>query len=106
MSRRARTVKRESPHHGWLRKVSRTRTSAGDLREDDGVIDIPFCGVCHADMHLARNWRNSTYPLVPGYEIVGRGTAHVDNWDAAGQVYEKVPARRLPLRRIHRRLEG
>lgn len=46
------------------------------LREDDVAIDILFCGVCHADMHFARNnWGNSIYPLVPGHEIVGRVTA-------------------------------
>lgn len=40
---------------------------------DDVVIDILFCGVCHSDLHQARNeWRNTTFPCVPGHEIVGR----------------------------------
>ena len=40
---------------------------------DDVAIDILYCGVCHSDLHQARNdWKNSTYPLVPGHEIVGR----------------------------------
>ena len=40
---------------------------------DDVVIDILYCGVCHSDLHQARNeWRNSVYPVVPGHEIVGR----------------------------------
>src|SRR3954462_10086573 len=42
---------------------------------DDVKIDILFCGVCHSDLHTARNeWQNTTYPVVPGHEIVGRGT--------------------------------
>jgi alcohol dehydrogenase (NADP+) len=44
-----------------------------DLRPDDVQIDILFCGVCHSDLHQARNdWKNSIYPMVPGHEIVGR----------------------------------
>jgi uncharacterized zinc-type alcohol dehydrogenase-like protein len=41
----------------------------------DVAIEILFCGVCHSDLHTARNeWKNSTYPCVPGHEIVGRVT--------------------------------
>lgn len=41
-------------------------------RADDVVIDILFCGVCHSDLHNARNdWGNSRYPMVPGHEIIG-----------------------------------
>jgi uncharacterized zinc-type alcohol dehydrogenase-like protein len=37
------------------------------------VIDILYCGVCHSDLHMARNeWGNARYPLVPGHEVVGR----------------------------------
>ena len=37
------------------------------------AIDILFCGVCHSDLHMARNeWGNAIYPMVPGHEIVGR----------------------------------
>lgn len=44
-----------------------------DPREDDVVIEIEYCGVCHSDLHQVRNdWGFSTYPLVPGHEIVGR----------------------------------
>jgi len=40
------------------------------------AVDILYCGVCHSDLHMARNeWGNSIYPLVPGHEIVGRVTA-------------------------------
>lgn len=39
----------------------------------DVEIEILFCGVCHSDLHTARNeWRNAVYPVVPGHEIVGR----------------------------------
>ena len=42
----------------------------------DVAIDILFCGVCHSDLHQARNeWGFTTYPIVPGHEIVGRVTA-------------------------------
>ena len=41
----------------------------------DVRIDILFCGVCHSDLHTARNeWGNTVYPVVPGHEIVGRVT--------------------------------
>ncbi len=43
-----------------------------DLRDEDVAIDIAFCGVCHSDLHAARNdWGRTTYPFVPGHEIVG-----------------------------------
>ena len=42
------------------------------LREDDVLIDISHCGICHSDLHTARNdWGRTTYPCVPGHEIVG-----------------------------------
>lgn len=45
-------------------------------RDDDVVIDIKYCGVCHSDIHQARNeWGNSAFPMVPGHEIVGIVTA-------------------------------
>ena len=44
-------------------------------RERDVVIEITHCGVCHSDVHQARNeWRSSLYPMVPGHEIVGKDT--------------------------------
>jgi uncharacterized zinc-type alcohol dehydrogenase-like protein len=39
----------------------------------DVVLDIQFCGICHSDIHQARNeWGNALYPMVPGHEIVGK----------------------------------
>ncbi len=49
-----------------------------DRREpgaDDVEIEILYCGVCHSDLHQVRDeWGNSTFPMVPGHEIVGRVT--------------------------------
>ena len=47
-----------------------------DVGPNDVKIDILYCGVCHSDLHTARNeWNNTLYPSVPGHEIVGRVTA-------------------------------
>lgn len=44
-----------------------------ELQAGDVLIDIHYCGVCHSDLHMARNeWGVSQFPLVPGHEIVGR----------------------------------
>ncbi len=41
----------------------------------DVQLDILYCGVCHSDLHTAKNeWKNTVYPFVPGHEIVGRVT--------------------------------
>lgn len=46
----------------------------------DVAMEILFCGVCHSDLHFARNeWGMSVYPIVPGHEIVGRVTAVGDH---------------------------
>jgi alcohol dehydrogenase (NADP+) len=42
-------------------------------RPNDVVMEILYCGICHTDLHQARNdWGWSNYPVVPGHEIVGR----------------------------------
>lgn len=47
-----------------------------DQRDDDVVVDILFCGVCHSDIHNVRNdWGGAVYPMVPGHEIIGRVTS-------------------------------
>lgn len=39
---------------------------------NDVFIDIKYCGICHSDIHQARNeWGGSLYPMVPGHEITG-----------------------------------
>ncbi|MDB6452325.1 NAD(P)-dependent alcohol dehydrogenase [Falsirhodobacter sp. 20TX0035] len=46
-----------------------------DLRPEDVAIEILYCGVCHSDLHTVRNdWGFSSYPVVPGHEIIGRVT--------------------------------
>ncbi|EMS68016.1 putative cinnamyl alcohol dehydrogenase 8A [Triticum urartu] len=41
-------------------------------KEDDVTIKVLFCGICHTDLHVAKNeWGNAMYPVVPGHEIVG-----------------------------------
>lgn len=43
-----------------------------DPRPNDVVIDISYCGICHSDIHQARDeWGGSTFPMVPGHEITG-----------------------------------
>jgi len=45
------------------------------LRPNDVAMQILYCGVCHSDLHQARDdWGFSRYPIVPGHEIVGRVT--------------------------------
>ena len=47
-----------------------------DLLPKDVQLDILYCGVCHSDLHTARNeWGNTVYPCVPGHEIIGRVVA-------------------------------
>ena len=46
------------------------------LGENDVQVEILYCGVCHSDLHQAKNeWGGSIYPMVPGHEIVGKVTA-------------------------------
>src|SRR6266446_5701684 len=51
----------------------------GIARRESGPLDVEieilYCGVCHSDVHQARNeWHNTVYPCVPGHEIIGRVT--------------------------------
>ncbi|TDD95749.1 NAD(P)-dependent alcohol dehydrogenase [Flavobacterium cellulosilyticum] len=46
-----------------------------DVTAKDIEIEILYCGVCHSDLHTARNdWGGTLYPAVPGHEIIGRIT--------------------------------
>jgi len=55
-----------------------TTIARRDPTDQDVQIEILFCGVCHSDLHQARNeWSGlipTVYPCVPGHEIVGRVT--------------------------------
>ncbi len=66
-------------------KAYGTQSPEADLKElnidrrevlaSDVEIDILYCGVCHSDLHFARNdWGMTQYPVVPGHEIVGKVT--------------------------------
>jgi uncharacterized zinc-type alcohol dehydrogenase-like protein len=51
-------------------KIERREVTSKDIE-----IEILYCGVCHSDLHTARNdWHGTIYPAVPGHEIVGRVT--------------------------------
>ena len=42
------------------------------LGEQDVLVTISHCGLCHSDIHLIDNdWQVSSYPLVPGHEVIG-----------------------------------
>lgn len=44
-----------------------------NVKSTDVEIDILYCGICHSDLHTARNeWGGAVYPVVPGHEIIGR----------------------------------
>jgi uncharacterized zinc-type alcohol dehydrogenase-like protein len=87
-----------TPCHGYAARDTSARLAPFSftrraLRPDDVRIAIRYCGVCHTDLHMARNdWRGTTYPIVPGHEIVGQVTAvgaevsrhAVGDWVAVG----------------------
>lgn len=53
-----------------LKPLDITRREVG---ANDIMVGISHCGVCHSDIHTARNeWGGSKYPVVPGHEIIGR----------------------------------
>lgn len=64
-----------------------TRREVGD---HDVQIQIHYCGVCHSDIHQVRNeWGGSTFPMVPGHEIVGKVSqigSHVKNFKVGDSV--------------------
>jgi uncharacterized zinc-type alcohol dehydrogenase-like protein len=42
-------------------------------KEDEVLIEILYCGVCHSDVHqVANDWKNTIYPCVPGHEVIGK----------------------------------
>jgi len=68
-----------------------TLERVAELGPFDVEIAVEYCGICHSDIHLIDNdWQTSTYPLVPGHEIVGtverKGAlvTHLKEGDRAG----------------------
>lgn len=46
-----------------------------NLLPNDVEMEVLYCGICHSDLHSVRNdWGGTTFPIVPGHEIVGRVT--------------------------------
>jgi uncharacterized zinc-type alcohol dehydrogenase-like protein len=64
--------------HGFAAQSATTplapfKFSRRDPHQNDIVVDVRFCGVCHSDIHFVRNeWGNGAWPCVPGHEIIGR----------------------------------
>ncbi|BFG35155.1 hypothetical protein CerSpe_214300 [Prunus speciosa] len=62
---------------GWAARdtsgiLSPFRFSRRENADDDVTIKVLYCGVCHSDLHSAKNeWGFTNYPIVPGHEIVG-----------------------------------
>ncbi len=65
--------------HGATSPLAAVTINRREPAESDVQIDILFCGVCHSDLHTARDEWNAimptVYPCVPGHEIIGRVTA-------------------------------
>ncbi|MET8942072.1 NAD(P)-dependent alcohol dehydrogenase [Streptomyces sp. NPDC004542] len=52
--------------------LERTTIERREVGENDVLIDIKFAGICHSDIHQAREgWGKATFPMVPGHEIAG-----------------------------------
>nr|XP_004288495.1 PREDICTED: probable mannitol dehydrogenase [Fragaria vesca subsp. vesca] len=62
---------------GWAARdtsgvLSPFNFSRRETGEKDVAFKVLYCGICHSDLHMVKNeWGSSTYPLVPGHEIVG-----------------------------------
>ncbi|XP_030497099.2 probable mannitol dehydrogenase [Cannabis sativa] len=63
--------------YGWAARdesglLSPFHFSRRDAKENDVTFKVFYCGICHTDLHMIKNdWGMSSYPLVPGHEIVG-----------------------------------
>ncbi|WP_327697336.1 NAD(P)-dependent alcohol dehydrogenase [Streptomyces sp. NBC_00459] len=52
--------------------LERTTIERREVREFDVLIDVKFAGICHSDIHQAREgWGEAIFPMVPGHEIAG-----------------------------------
>ena len=57
---------------GAEKPLERSTIERRDPRAHDVVIDIAYAGVCHSDIHQAKDeWGGSEFPMVPGHEIAG-----------------------------------
>jgi len=83
----------KTPAYAAVRANAPLAPFAIDRREPgprDVLIDILYCGVCHSDIHQARDeWGGAVFPMVPGHEIVGRVAAigsEVQRWRVGDSV--------------------
>jgi uncharacterized zinc-type alcohol dehydrogenase-like protein len=54
-------------------RLERYEYDPGPLRDDEVEIAVEYCGICHSDLSMIDNaWGFSSYPQVPGHEVVGR----------------------------------
>ncbi len=54
-------------------KLSPFEYDPGELKAAEVEIDVDYCGICHSDLSMLDNeWGMTTYPFVPGHEVVGR----------------------------------
>lgn len=54
-------------------KLSPYEFEPAPLATDEVEIAVEYCGLCHSDLSMLNNdWRNTTYPFVPGHEVAGR----------------------------------
>ncbi|GKV25245.1 hypothetical protein SLEP1_g34709 [Rubroshorea leprosula] len=78
----AKSPEGEHPHKafGWAARdpsgaLSPFHFSRRENGDEDVTVKILYCGVCHSDLHTAKNeWGFTNYPVVPGHEIVGVAT--------------------------------
>ncbi|XP_037434400.1 probable cinnamyl alcohol dehydrogenase 8D [Triticum dicoccoides] len=70
-------MEKGTPALGWAARddsglLSPYSFSRRVQKDEDVTIKVLFCGICHTDLHIAKNeWGNALYPVVPGHEIVG-----------------------------------
>ena len=63
--------------HGWAatqsgQALTELAFNPGEMRPEQVQVKIESCGICHSDLSMLNNdWGNSTYPLVPGHEVIG-----------------------------------
>jgi len=61
--------------HGPTSKLQPFGFERREPGPNDLLIEILYCGICHSDIHQARDeWGNASYPMVPGHEVTGRVT--------------------------------
>jgi len=61
--------------HGATEPLKFFKFQRREVGPHDVQLEILYCGICHSDIHSARNeWHNAIYPMVPGHEIIGKIT--------------------------------